>query len=101
MLVTDIQALIGNQKGQLYMVEPDTAHIMQQLNGHTSGISCIVYCSELSMVITGSYDRAARVWNGTTGECVHVLNAHTHYVLCAAVHGITYVNCTLLIELDY
>ena len=95
MLMTDEHALIGNTKGQLQLIEPNTAHTMLQMNGHTSQICCIVHCPELSMVITGSRDKTARVWNMATGKCVHVLNGHTEYVSCAAVHGTTYVICTV------
>jgi WD40 repeat protein len=95
--MTDEHALIGNEEGQLQLIEPDTALTIRQMNGHTREINCIVYCSELSMVITGSHDNTARVWNVATGECVHVLKGHTDYVMCAAVHGTTYVNCTLQI----
>ncbi len=95
--MTDEHALIGDTEGQLQLIEPDTARTMRQMNGHIDEISCIVYCDELSRVITGSHDKTARVWNVATGECVHVLNGHTGAVRRAAVHGTTYVNCTLLI----
>jgi WD40 repeat protein len=87
--MTDDFALIGYREGHLQLVDPNTAHIMWQMNGHTSGITCIVYCSDLSRVITGSLDSTTRVWDVATGECVHVLEGHTGYVLCAAVHGTT------------
>jgi WD40 repeat protein len=89
MLLTDEHALIGH--GQLQLIDPTTAHTKLLMNGHTGRIICIVYCPELSRVITGSEDRTARVWDAATGECVHLLE-HTSYVLCAAVHGTTYVN---------
>ena len=95
--MTDEYALTGHKNGQLQLIDPDTAHTIWEMNGHTHRINCIVHCPELSRVITGSDDQTARVWNVATGECVHVLNGHTDAVLCAAVHGTTYVNCTLLI----
>jgi WD40 repeat protein len=95
--MTNEHALIGNEEGQLQLIEPETALTIRQMNGHTREINCIVYCSELSMVITGSHDNTARVWNVATGECVHVLKGHTGYVMCAAVQGTTYVKCTLQI----
>ncbi len=96
MLMIDDHALIasGLYGCQLQLIDPDTAHTMRQMNGHPDEISCIVYCSELSRVITGSRDKTVRVWNVAAGECVHVLRGHTNWVTCAAVHGTTYVNCT-------
>jgi WD40 repeat protein len=95
MLLTDEHALIGGGRGQLLLIDPDTADTRRLMNGHTDKITCIVYCPELSRVITGSQDKTARVWDVATGECVHVLEGHTGFVMCAAVHGTTYVNSTL------
>jgi F-box and WD-40 domain protein CDC4 len=96
MLVTDEHALIGNSDGQLQWIDPDTAHTRWLMNGHTGYISCIVYCPELSRVITTAmHDSTARVRDVATGQCVHMLRRHTREVLCAAVHGTTYVNSTL------
>ncbi len=92
--MTDEHALIGDEKGQLQLIDPDIGHTTRQMNKHTNKINCIVHCPELSMVITGSDDYTARVWNVATGECVRVLEGHTGGVECAAVHGTTYVNCT-------
>jgi WD40 repeat protein len=98
MLMTDEHALIGNTNGQLQLIEPNTACTMRQMNGrHNEAIKCIAYCPELSRAITGGLDGSTRVWNVATGECVHVLTGHTSSVLCVAVHGTTYVNCTSLI----
>jgi WD40 repeat protein len=95
--MVDEHVLTGNIDGRLLLIDPDTERKIQQMNGHTSRINCIVYCPKLSMVITGSDDKTARVWNVATGECVHVLDGHTGDVLCAAVHGTTYVSSTLVI----
>jgi WD40 repeat protein len=89
MLLTYDHVLIGNTQGHLKLIEQDTARTIRQIN---HGITCIVYCPELSRVITGSEGRKVRVWNVTTGECVKVLYEQTSHVRCAAVHGTTYVN---------
>ena len=99
MLMTDEHALIGSTEGRLQMIEPHTWYAMRKMKGHTDQINCIVYCHELSMVITGSQDKTTRVWTVTMDKCVHVLTGHTHCVSCVAVHGTTYVHCGLLIDL--
>jgi WD40 repeat protein len=88
--MTDEHALTGNTKGQLLLIDPDTGNTIRQMNGHTALITCIVYCPELSMVITGSRDNTARVWNVTTGECVHVFNGHTGYTTLAVYYHYFY-----------
>ena len=97
--MNDTHALIGGFEGEVCVLEQDTLDIIRQLDGHTDEITCIEYCSALNRVITGSRDTTARVWDAATGECVHVLEGHKDYVLCAAVHGTTYVNvmCLLII----
>ena len=96
MIMTDEHALIGNEQGQLQLIKLDSARTTRKITEHTSQINCIAYCPELSIVITGSRDKAMRKWNVATGECMQVIKGHTRRVWCAAVHGTTYVNCTLL-----
>lgn len=57
------------------------------LSGHTDGIMCLQYSESLAhpafpVVITGSYDRTARIWNMETGEELRVLRGHTRGVRC-------------------
>lgn len=57
------------------------------LTGHTDGIMCLQFSESLThpafpIVITGSYDRTARVWNMETGEQLRVLKGHTRGVRC-------------------
>lgn len=94
--VTDNYTFIGNNNGQLHLLDACTAQITRQMNGHTNRIPilCIVYCVELNTVITGSEDSTARVWNVATGKCLHVLKGHSGGVGCAAVHGTMQVAST-------
>ena len=55
-----------------------------------AGGTTVVNCHAVHK-ITGSDDNTARVWNVATGECVHVLRGHIYELVCAAVHGTTYV----------
>ncbi|KAL7422470.1 hypothetical protein Q5752_003118 [Cryptotrichosporon argae] len=55
------------------------------LKGHTDGVMCLQYHTALTspsypVLITGSYDHTARVWNLNTGEEVRVLRGHTRAV---------------------
>jgi WD40 repeat protein len=87
MLMIDEHALFGTTEGHLQLIDSNTAPIIRQMNRHTNRITCIVYCSELSMMITGSTDKTARVWNVATDVCIHVLIGHTSAIFCAAVHN--------------
>ncbi|KAH8833867.1 WD40-repeat-containing domain protein [Flagelloscypha sp. PMI_526] len=51
------------------------------LKGHTDGVMCLQFienlpCPDFSVLITGSYDRTARVWNLDTGAELQVLRGH-------------------------
>ncbi|KAI0050014.1 WD40 repeat-like protein [Auriscalpium vulgare] len=55
------------------------------LKGHTDGVMCLQFSETLAhpafpILITGSYDRTARVWNLETGEEMRCLKGHTRAV---------------------
>lgn len=55
---------------------------VRTLRGHTNGIMCLQFSETLPhlpfpVLITGSYDRTARVWNLETGEEIRCLRGHT------------------------
>uniref|UniRef100_A0A0W0FFS4 F-box domain-containing protein n=1 Tax=Moniliophthora roreri TaxID=221103 RepID=A0A0W0FFS4_MONRR len=55
---------------------------MRTLKGHTDGVMCLQFSETLShpsfpILITGSYDCTARVWNLETGVELHCLKGHT------------------------
>lgn len=60
---------------------------VQTLKGHTDGIMCMQFSETyphlpFPVLITGSYDRTARIWNLETGEEIRCLKGHTR-ALCA------------------
>ncbi|PWN44786.1 WD40 repeat-like protein [Ceraceosorus guamensis] len=57
------------------------------LRGHKDGIMCLQFSDHLAhpqfpVLITGSYDRTARVWNLDTGAELRVLRGHSRGVRC-------------------
>ncbi|KAI0831795.1 WD40 repeat-like protein [Trametes gibbosa] len=58
---------------------------VRTLKGHTDGVMCLQFSETLAhpsfpVLITGSYDRTARVWNLETGAEVHTLAGHTRAI---------------------
>jgi WD40 repeat protein len=60
---------------------------LRTLKGHTNSIMCLQFSETFPhllshVLITGSYDRTARVWNLETGEETRCIKGHTR-ALCA------------------
>ncbi|KAI0073400.1 WD40 repeat-like protein [Panus rudis PR-1116 ss-1] len=70
--------------------------VVRTLKGHTDGVMCLQFSETLShpafpILITGSYDRTARVWNLETGRELHCLTGHTR-----AVRALQFDECKLI-----
>lgn len=60
-------------------------YTQRTLKGHTDGVMCLQFNERLShpsfpVLITGSYDRTARVWNMETGAEVQCLKGHSRAI---------------------
>lgn len=55
------------------------------LTGHNGPVHCADFSQDGQLVVTGSADRAARVWQSTTGKLVHTFAGHR-----AAVRGVAF-----------
>ncbi|KAI0060847.1 WD40 repeat-like protein [Artomyces pyxidatus] len=58
---------------------------VRTLKGHTDGVMCLQFSETFAhpafpILITGSYDRTARVWNLETGEEMRCMKGHTRAV---------------------
>ena len=40
-------------------------------------------------IVTASEDNTAKIWDASTGECLHTLEGHTHWVCSAAIFRIS------------
>ena len=55
-------------------------HIKQTFVGHTGEVLSARFNSNNQLIITGSKDTTARIWNTSTGETVQVLQGHSSWV---------------------
>lgn len=58
---------------------------VRTLNGHTDGVMCLQFSETLQhpsfpVLITGSYDKTARIWNMETGTEIRCLRGHNRAV---------------------
>lgn len=49
-------------------------------NEHSAGISSLQFCEAQNILITGSYDKTAIVWNLETGEVLRTLKGHARSI---------------------
>ena len=50
------------------------------LEGHSGGISAVVFSPDGQLVASASGDSTVRVWETATGQCHSVLKGHSEYV---------------------
>jgi len=53
------------------------------LNGHVGEIVSLNFNSDGDKIVTGSFDKTARIWDTKTGKCIHVLDEHTKEISSA------------------
>ena len=54
------------------------------MKGHTGGILSVAWSPDGRHVLTGSYDKTAKVWDAVTGNEVMTMRGHTSYIDSAA-----------------
>jgi WD40 repeat protein/serine/threonine protein kinase len=61
------------------------AHLeLNTLRGHTAVVSAVAFAPDGSRIVTGSYDRTAKVWQAATGRELLTLSGHTSYIRTVA-----------------
>nr|VZI20056.1 unnamed protein product [Spirometra erinaceieuropaei] len=62
------------------------------LEGHTGSVLCLQY--EGNLLISGSSDSSVRLWDLSTGECLHTLRHHSEAVLHLRFRNNILVTCS-------
>ncbi|MAQ88377.1 MAG: hypothetical protein CMM03_00815 [Rhodopirellula sp.] len=55
------------------------------LNGHSNGITSLVYLKSQDLLVSGGLDNSIRVWDAGQGTLIRSLNQHTHPVTAIAI----------------
>lgn len=69
----DRLVIIGSDRGTLQIFDTETGRLVQSFKGHTECISDAIFFGDL--VISESLDHTLRLWDTTSGRCLHVVIA--------------------------
>ena len=57
----------------------------QTLVGHTGSVNSVAFSCDDKLIVTGSHDHSAKVWDSETGQQLLALQGHTDSVTCVAI----------------
>jgi len=56
--------------GGAFLWDIETGTVIRTFTGHTYGVSSVAFSRHGTRVVTGSDDRAAKLWDAATGDCI-------------------------------
>ncbi|KAF9359649.1 hypothetical protein BGX26_011803, partial [Mortierella sp. AD094] len=68
---------VGSAYGSISLYETSSWNRVNELKGHSQGVSCIVFSQTSDQIVSGSWDGTVRLWNVETGDCIHTLQGHS------------------------
>lgn len=83
----------GSAKGTVSVFETHSLRSLHELSGHVRATWALCFTPDSSKVISGSYDTTIRVWDITTGSCLHLLKrdpkksaitGHSGFIWCVS-----------------
>ena len=63
--------------GEISLLNANTGQVRQTLSGHKNGVNSVVFSSDGSILVSGSWDGTIRTWNASTGS--HRLTIEGHF----------------------
>ncbi|MGW4497693.1 NB-ARC domain-containing protein [Micromonospora sp. NPDC004336] len=70
--------------GVILIWDTTTLRTMRRLYHGDQGINSVAISPDGSLIVTGGWDKTAKVWDAATGALRHTLDGHTGGVTCAA-----------------
>jgi len=59
-------------------------HSLQSLEGHSGGVTVVVFSPDSQLLASASVDRTVRLWDLSTGASCGTLKSHSHWVSALA-----------------
>ncbi len=60
--------------------------LVRTLSGHTAPIGRIAWSPDGKLLASPCDDHTVRLWDPSSGRCLHILSSHTKHVICVAFH---------------
>lgn len=73
-------------RNPIYLISLETGQILRILQGHQTPVNTVVFSPDGQQLASSANDATGRIWETSTGRCVHILQGHTH----RAVNEITF-----------
>lgn len=57
-------------------ISDDWSACVQRLEGNTDSSTCVAFSHDSSLIVSGGYGHAVKVWDTTAGHCLRTLHSH-------------------------
>lgn len=94
--IHNIEFYSGGLDEVIYRLSANDGKIIATYKGHTSAICSIKELSKLNILVSGSWDGSARIWDITSSACKRILNGHQHAVAVSIISQPNYGKYFLL-----
>ena len=76
---------VGSKHGDIIILNAITGSRTAALSGHTEQVTCVVFSSDGTSLVSGSYDKAIKLWDIQTGGVVKTFFGHTNLVMSVSI----------------
>ena len=71
---------ISSKHGDIFILNVITGSQMALFSGHTSEVNSLMFSSDGTLLVSGSDDKAIKLWDVQTGGVIKTFSGHTHLV---------------------
>ena len=83
---------IGSEHGDIIILNAITGSQSAVLSGHTGRVTCVVFSSDGTSLVSGSSDKTVKLWDVQTGGGVKTFFGHTDWVRSVSISA----DCTTI-----
>ena len=83
---------VGSRPGDIIILNTITGSQSAVLSGHIKQVTCVVFSSDGTSLVSGSYDKAIKLWDVQTGGVVKTFFGHTNLVMSVSISA----DCTTI-----